>query len=76
MHTTTLKTIEANQGTLPLLWTKTQTARALACCVRTVENEVKKRSLAAVKIGKRCVRFRPEDVHRFIASRRLHAAGE
>lgn len=59
-----------------LLWTKPETARHIRCSIRHVENEVKRRALACVRFGTRCIRFRPQDVARYIDNRRLRAVGE
>lgn len=59
-----------------LLLTKTEAAKALRLCVRSIEMAVEKKALSVVRIGPRCVRFRPSDLERFIESRRIRAIGE
>ncbi len=59
-----------------MLLTKKEAARALRLCQRSIENAVSSKALAVIRLGHRCVRFRPEDLAAYIASRRLRAVGE
>lgn len=59
-----------------LLLTKSEAAKALRLCVRSVELAVANKALSVVRLGPRCIRFRPEDLRRFIESRRIKAIGE
>lgn len=70
-----MPTIETKSARYPLL-TKPEAARLLRCSVRHLENEVNRKALAVVRLGGRCVRFRPQDVDRYVEARRLRAAGE
>jgi hypothetical protein len=71
--TTTSKTTNQN---LPQLLTKPEAAKALGMCTRSVELAVAKKALSVVRFGPRCIRFRFEDITRFIESRRVKAIGE
>lgn len=49
----------------PLI-TKKEAAKMLNCCVRSVENIVARKEIAVIRFGRRCVRFRPEDVEAYV----------
>jgi hypothetical protein len=52
------------------LWNKTQTARALGICVRTLDYKTARGEIAHVKIG-RITRFIPADIQAFINAHRI-----
>jgi len=62
----------APSNTEPVLLTKTQVARQLAVCSRTVDNLLKTKSLAFIKIG-RAVRIEPSAVAALKAAYRTNA---
>ena len=55
------------------LLTKSQVAKRLAVCERTIDNLMRSKSLAFVRIG-RAIRFEPSDVEAFKNSYRVNAA--
>jgi hypothetical protein len=54
------------------LLTRAQVARELSTCNHTVARYTKKGLLPAVVIGPRCVRYRPEDLRKFVESALVH----
>ncbi len=68
---TTTETAPTPHGE-PLL-TKTQVAKKLSISERTVDNLMRAKSLAFVRIG-RAIRFEPSDVDAFKNSYRVNAA--
>jgi len=52
------------------LWNKTQAARALGICVRTLDYKTAEGQIPYVKIG-RITRFIPADIEAFINSHRV-----
>lgn len=64
------------QPYVPRLLSKKEAAKVLGMCVRNVELAIAKKALSVVRFGMRCVRIRPEDLNRFIESRRVRAIGE
>ncbi|MFZ4767859.1 MAG: helix-turn-helix domain-containing protein [Roseimicrobium sp.] len=58
--------------TNPELQTKQEAARGLRVCVRTIENLIKARALAVIRIG-RCVRITQAEINRFKAAHTVQA---
>jgi excisionase family DNA binding protein len=54
----------------PGLWNKTQAARALGICVRTLDYKTANGQIPHVKIG-RITRFIPADIEAFINAHRI-----
>jgi Bacterial regulatory protein, Fis family. len=52
------------------LWNKTQTAKRLGICVRTLDNRMAENLIPYVKIGD-AVRFIPADIEAFIQKHRI-----
>lgn len=54
------------QTSLSPCWTRRQVAAALGLCTRTVGRYTLEGKLACIRLNRRCVRYRAEDVERFL----------
>ena len=67
---------ESAQHPAPLLHTKPQASRLLCMSIRSVENAMREKRLAYIRLGKRAIRFRPADLEAFIARHRIRSVAE
>lgn len=53
------------------LWDKKQVALYLKCSVETIKKQVQARRIPFVKLSARCIRFRRQDIEKWLADRTI-----